>query len=48
MHQLFLQVTKEGAKDTEETFNNMLDDIDMLVENVSETYYNYDLTKGKF
>lgn len=34
MHQLFLQVTKEGAKDTEETFNNMLDDIDALVEGV--------------
>ena len=34
MHQLFLQVTKEGAKDTRETFENMLDDIDMLVENV--------------
>ena len=34
MHHLFLQVTKEGAKDTRETFENMLDDIDMLVENV--------------
>lgn len=34
MHQLFLQVTKEGAKDTRETFENTLDDIDMLVENV--------------
>lgn len=34
MHQLFLQVTKVGAKDTRETFENMLDDIDMLVENV--------------
>ena len=34
MHQLFLQVTKEGTKDTRETFENMLDDIDMLVENV--------------
>ena len=34
MHQLFLQLTKEGAKDTRETFENMLDDIDMLVENV--------------
>ena len=22
--------------------------VNMLVENVSETYYNYDLTKGKF
>ena len=34
MHQLFLQVTKEGAKDTEETFENMLSDIDILVEGV--------------
>ena len=34
MHQLFLQVTKEGAKDTQETFDNMLIDIDSLVEGV--------------
>ena len=34
MHQLFLQVTKEGAKDTGETFDNMLNDIDVLVEGV--------------
>ena len=34
MHQLFLQVTKEGAKDTGETFDNMLSDIDVLVEGV--------------
>lgn len=34
MHQLFLQVTKEGAKNTGETFDNMLNDIDMLVEGV--------------
>ena len=34
MHQLFLQVTKEGAKDTQETFDNMLGDIDALVEGV--------------
>ena len=34
MHQLFLQVTKEGAKDTSETFENMLTDIDILVEGV--------------
>ena len=34
MHQLFLQVTKEGAKNTEETFDNMLNDIDILVEGV--------------
>ena len=34
MHQLFLQVTKEGAKDTGEMFENMLTDIDSLVEGV--------------
>ena len=34
MHQLFLQVTKEGAKDTQDTFDNMLQDIDALVEGV--------------
>lgn len=34
MHQLFLQVTKEGAKNTAETFDNMLNDIDVLVEGV--------------
>ena len=34
MHQLFLQATKEGAKDTAETFDNMLNDIDVLVEGV--------------
>ena len=34
MHQLFLKVTKEGAKNTEETFDNMLNDIDILVEGV--------------
>ena len=34
MHQMFLQVTKEGAKDTGDMFNNMLDDIDSLVEGV--------------
>jgi len=34
MHQLFLQITKEGAKDTEKVLENMLLDIDMLVESV--------------
>lgn len=34
MHQLFLQVTKEGAKNTQKTFENMLTDIDVLVEGV--------------
>ena len=34
MHQLFLQITNEGAKDTAESLENMSLDIDMLVENV--------------
>jgi len=34
MHQLFLQITKEGAKETSQVLENMLLDIDMLVESV--------------
>lgn len=34
MHQVFLQITKEGAKDTAATLENMLVDIDALVEGV--------------
>ena len=34
MHQLFLQITKEGSHDTREVLENMLQDIDMLVEGV--------------
>ena len=34
MHQLFLQITREGAKDSNEVLENMLLDIDMLVEGV--------------
>jgi len=34
MHQLFLQVTREGAQDTTEVLENMLNDIDVLVEGV--------------
>ena len=34
MHQLFLQITKEGAKDTGESLENMQLDIDTLVESV--------------
>lgn len=34
MHQLFLQITNEGAKDTAESLENMSQDIDLLVENV--------------
>ena len=34
MHQLFLQITNEGAKDASESLENMSVDIDMLVESV--------------
>mgnify|MGYP000612891166 CR=1 FL=1 len=34
MHQLFLQITNEGAKDSSESLENMSLDIDMLVEAV--------------
>lgn len=34
MHQLFLQVTREGARDTTKALDNMLLDIDELVEGV--------------
>ena len=34
MHQLFLQITNEGAQDTAESLENMSQDIDMLVEGV--------------
>ncbi len=34
MHQLFLQITKEGSQDSGEALEGMLQDIDMLVESV--------------
>ena len=34
MHQLFLQITKEGAQNSLDSLENMQQDIDMLVENV--------------
>lgn len=34
MHQLFLQITNEGSKNSSEALENMSMDIDMLVENV--------------
>ncbi len=34
MHQLFLQITREGAQDSTEVLENMLLDIDVLVEGV--------------
>ena len=34
MHQLFLQITREGARDSNDVLENMLTDIDVLVEGV--------------
>ena len=34
MHQLFIQITREGSKDSGEALDGMLQDIDMLVESV--------------
>ena len=34
MHQLFLQITKEGAQNSADSLENMQQDIDMLVESV--------------
>ena len=34
MHQLFLQITNEGARDAGDSLENMMQDIDMLVEGV--------------
>ena len=34
MHQLFLQITKEGARDSGDSLDNMQSDIDMLIESV--------------
>ena len=34
MHQLFLQITREGARESNEVLENMLLDIDVLVEGV--------------
>ena len=34
LHQLFLQITNEGSKDSGEALESMMQDIDMLVENV--------------
>ena len=34
MHQLFLQITKEGARNSADSLENMQNDIDMLIESV--------------
>ncbi len=52
MHQLFMQITKEGAKDSGESLENMALDIDMLVEGVyrdsmdRQNFYRKFLTYG--
>ncbi len=52
MHQLFLQITNEGAKDSGESLENMMLDIDALVEGVyrdkmdRKQFYNKFLTFG--
>ena len=52
MHQLFLQITKEGARDSGESLENMAMDIDALVEGVyrdqmdRKTFYRKFLTFG--
>ena len=33
-HQLFLQITKEGARNSADSLENMQNDIDMLIESV--------------
>lgn len=48
MHQLFLQITKEGSKDSGEALENMLQDIDMLVENVYRDRINRDSFHKQF
>ena len=48
MHQLFLQITKEGSKDTEDILENMLLDIDQLVEGVYSDRLERKAFHGKF
>lgn len=48
MHQLFLQVTREGAHDTVGTLDNMLLDVDQLVEGVYQDRMNRDAFHKSF
>lgn len=48
MHQLFSQVTKEGAKDSGESFENMMLDIDLLVEGVYRDKMDREVSHKKF
>ena len=44
MHQLFIQITREGSKDSGEALEGMMQDIDMLVESV----YRDRMDRGNF
>ncbi len=48
MHQLFLQITKEGAKDSGESLENMMLDIDLLVEGVYRDKVDREASHKKF
>ena len=48
MHQLFLQITKEGAKDSGESLENMMLDIDSLVEGVYRDKMDREASHKKF
>ncbi len=48
MHQLFLQITKEGAQDSGESLENMMNDIDLLVEGVYRDKMDRVTSHGKF
>ena len=48
MHQLFLQITKEGARDSGESLENMAMDIDTLVEGVYRDQMDRKQFHGKF
>lgn len=48
MHQLFNQVTKEGAQDSGESFENMMLDIDLLVEGVYRDKMDREVSHKKF
>ncbi len=48
MHQLFIQITNEGAQNTDESLENMLQDIDMLVEAVYRDKMDREVFHKKF
>ena len=48
MHQLFTQITKEGAKDSGESLELMMLDIDLLVEGVYRDKMDREISHKKF